>query len=50
MKTGLQAADYPFEMEIYGLHDGYDGIDGGATLRLHTYDINKFVHSIKVAF
>ena len=34
IENGYKPQDYPFEMEIYGLHDGYDGIDGGANITL----------------
>lgn len=34
VENGYKPQDYPFEMEIYGLHDGYDGIDGGANITL----------------
>lgn len=34
IENGYKPQDYPFEMEIYGLHDGYEGIDGGANITL----------------
>lgn len=33
-ENGYRRQDYPFEMEIYGLHKGYDGVEGGANLTL----------------
>lgn len=33
-ENGYKPQDYPFEMEIYGLHDGYEGIEGGANITL----------------
>lgn len=33
-ENGYRPQDYPFEMEIYGLHDGYAGVDGGANITL----------------
>jgi len=33
-ENGYEPQDYPFELEIYGLHDGYEGIEGGANITL----------------
>ena len=34
LENGYQPQDYPIELEIYGLHDGYEGIEGGANITL----------------
>lgn len=31
---GYTPQDFPVELEIYGLHDGYEGIEGGANITL----------------
>ena len=33
-ENGYEPQDYPFELEIYGLNDGYEGIEGGANITL----------------
>ena len=33
-EQGLERQDFPDELEIYGLHDGYAGVEGGANLTL----------------
>lgn len=36
-ENGLAPQDYPFELEIYGLHTGYEGIEGGAIKNPHGF-------------
>lgn len=33
-ENGYTPQDYPFELEIYGLNDGYEGLEGGANITL----------------